>query len=256
MKIVDQLGRSLELPETPLKVISLVPSITEMLYALGVEPVAQTIFCIHPADKFKDAAKIGGTKKLKISEILDLNPDLVIANKEENLKEEIEPIAQKVPTYISDIGTISEAERMIEDIGLILDCENKASALIKSIRNNRQDRAGFEPRSYLYLIWREPYFVTGSDTFITDMLNEVGLVNAFNEDRYKEISMEDMRRIEPDYVFLSSEPYPFKIIHVNELQPMLPDSKVVLIDGEMVSWYGSRIPDGLKYLKEFRANLD
>lgn len=256
MKIIDQLSREVQLPNTPKRVISVVPSITEMLYDFGVQPIAQTIFCIHPKDKFKSTIKIGGTKKLKIDKIRELQPDLVIANKEENLKEEVDSIAEFAPVYVSDIGTLSDAGQMIEDIGLIVSKQQEAMNLLGRIDAELKNKSQKKELTYLYLIWNDPFFVNGQDTFITDMLKRFDFKNAWEKDRYAEISDQEIRDLRPDILFLSSEPFPFKEKHLEEIQSRFPEINCQLIDGEMVSWYGSRIPDGLAYLREFRANLD
>lgn len=252
--VPDQLDRIVELVEPANRIISLVPSITEMLYSFDIHPIAQTTFCVHPRENFKTSKKIGGTKKLKIDKIMDLEPDLILANKEENLQSDIEELSKHFPVYVSDISNLDEMNRMVRDIGMLAGCEKPAEALVTKVEQKRSEIMTDETSSYIYLIWQKPFFAVGTDTFIHHMLSLFQFENAMDKMRYFELSLSEIKDANPEYLFLSSEPFPFKQKHLVELQEQLPEIKVRLIDGEMTSWYGSRVPMGLDYLRRFRLN--
>ncbi|MGZ5281591.1 MAG: ABC transporter substrate-binding protein [Bacteroidia bacterium] len=255
------MGRSVEIPKRPFRIISTVPSQTELLFDLGLdeEIVGVTWFCIHPAEKVKNKAKIGGTKNLKLDIIRELKPDLIIANKEENDREQIESLAKEFPVWISDIFTLEDSLDMMIKVGEITGKRVEAEQLVSEIK------AGFstvlklsEPLKTLYLIWKDPYMSIGKNTFIHHLLTEVcGLQNICAYDlRYPELSVEKIKELNPELVLLSSEPYPFKEKHIRELQEMLPNAKIQLVDGEMFSWYGSRLKLVPEYLGKFLAELE
>jgi ABC-type Fe3+-hydroxamate transport system substrate-binding protein len=254
IKVIDQLGREIEFPFPPKRIVSTVPSQTELLFDLGLdeEIIGVTWFCIHPKDKVKRKAKIGGTKNLKIDKIKQLRPDLIIANKEENEKTQIEELAKEFPVWISDISDFNDSLEMIRKIGEITDKKGKAELLAKKIKTSFQDLPKAPPLRALYLIWKDPYMSVGADTFIHFMLDKIGLKNICSgESRYPELSEEKIKEIKPELVLLSSEPYPFKEKHIEELKLLLPDAKIMLVDGEMFSWYGSRLLQAPEYLKKF-----
>lgn len=252
-KFIDQLNRQLDLPAVPKRIISVVPSQTELLFDLGLdeEIIGITKFCTHPAAQFKAKIKIGGTKQLHIQKIKELAPDLIIANKEENERSQIEELMSLCPVWISDIKNLDDALEMITSVGAITGKTEKANQIAKQIKQNF-NALHPEPLAnrVSYLIWKNPYMVAGSDTFINDMLNRCGWVNVFTQNRYPEVTAEELTLANPDLVFLSSEPYPFKQKHVDEFRSMLPDAKVLLVDGEMFSWYGSRLLDAVEYFKK------
>ncbi len=216
--------------------------------------VGQTIFCVHPSEYFKSSTKIGGTKKLNLEKIASLNPDLIIANKEENEKDQIEQLSKDFPVWISDVNTLEDALGMIKSIGEITETQNKASKIINQITQSRNDflKQLKQKQSVIYLIWNNPYIAVGTDTFINTMLTEAGFENAINQSRYPEITLDEIKQINPDWVFLSSEPFPFKDEHKLEMDKLLEGNKSVLVDGEMFSWYGSRLVKAYDYFKEFR----
>lgn len=259
----DHLNNSVEFNFPPQRVVSLVPSQTELLCDLGLgdRVVGITKFCIHPEKWFKGKTKVGGTKKVNIEVVKSLKPDLIIGNKEENTKEDIEALQELFPVWMSDIHDLEEAKKTILDIGALTDRAPEASYLVDLISSGFRDIASLGPgsthynKSVLYLIWNNPYMVAGPNTFINDVLEIFGLRNAMQQSRYPEISIEDLQDLQPDYVFLSSEPYPFKEKHIQEISQMLPNTKVLLVDGEMFSWYGSRLVKSIQYLFELRTQL-
>lgn len=241
---VDQMNRRVEIPNRPKRIISLVPSQTELLFDLGLdkEIIGVTKFCIHPANKVKEKVKIGGTKVLNIDLIKELNPDLIIGNKEENEREQIEELMQDFPVWMSDISNLDEALAMIKQVGEITGKLSEGSALADRISEQFSNLIIHQSGQRVgYFIWRKPYMVAGRGTFIDVMLNKCGFVNAFSTGRYPEVNSEEIIAAKPDIILLSSEPYPFKEKHVWEFESLLPHARVRLVDGEMFSWYGSRL---------------
>lgn len=247
----DQLNRKIELSATPKRIISLVPSQTELLYDLGLreEVVGITKFCVHPEEWFKSKVRVGGTKKYDVRKIKALEPDLILGNKEENEKEQLEHLMQNYKVWISDIYTLKDAYDMITRVGTLIGKREEAINLKLKIESGFSIFLSEHPTfniQYLktaYFIWRDPYMVAGHDTFINEMLKLCGLENIFTdkESRYPEISSEELINAKPEIVLLSSEPYPFKEKHVAEIRNFLPDARILIVDGELFSWYGSRL---------------
>jgi ABC-type Fe3+-hydroxamate transport system substrate-binding protein len=255
----DQTGRTLHLDDIPRRIISLVPSQTELLSDLGLneEVIGITKFCIHPAGWFHQKTKVGGTKELKLDIIHGLRPDLIIANKEENVKEEVGELANHYPVWVSDVNNLEDAYEMIRQIGILTDKINKSAEIIRGIKANfSQLLTPGSRRSTAYLIWRNPYMTIGGDTFIHSMLEAAGFDNIFkNLTRYPEISTIDLQIGNGQLLLLSSEPFPFKQIHIDELQHHLPGTKIILADGEMFSWYGSRMLQAAEYFRKLRKEI-
>lgn len=273
MHVIDQMGRLVVLPNSPQRIVSLVPSQTELLFDLGLgdRVVGITKFCIHPVEWFKTKTRVGGTKDVKLDIIRQLQPDLIIGNKEENKQEDIEQLMQHYPVWMSDIKTLEDAIQMIASVGQITNTENRAGEIIAEIK------LGFEKLipivgnpTVLYLIWK-PYMAAGVDTFINEMLTCMGFKNVLNAppilrqaqydgrdvtlsvaeaSRYPEITNQQITQLQPDYILLSSEPFPFKEKHIAELQVLSPKSNILLVDGEMFSWYGSRLKYAPAYFKQ------
>jgi ABC-type Fe3+-hydroxamate transport system substrate-binding protein len=243
-KYVDQLGNEVFIPVKPTRIVSLVPSQTELLADLGLENqvVGITKFCVHPLSWRNQKAIIGGTKKFDIQSIKALNPDLIIGNKEENYQEGIEALKNIAPVWMSDIATIEDAMRMILELGTITGRKEMAELLTGTIQNSFNSIARVKSRTVLYLIWYNPWMAAGCNTFINTMINQAGLKNCLESTpRYPEINLEEIKALNPDFIFLSSEPFPFKGKHREVLQQNLPFTKIILVDGEMFSWYGSRL---------------
>ncbi|MDP9078789.1 MAG: helical backbone metal receptor [Bacteroidota bacterium] len=254
----DQLKREINLPQVPKRIISVVPSQTELLFYLGLyeEIIGITKFCIHPADKFKSATKIGGTKQLDIDKIKSLKPDLIIANKEENERSQLEELMQYFPVWISDVYDLPGAIDMIERVGVMVNRTTEASNLSNEIIQKFNGlKPAASPLRVAYFIWRKPYMVAGQDTFINSLLQLCGLTNAFDAERYPEVNEQLLIESKPDVILLSSEPYPFKEKHIHELQLIVPSATIKLVDGEMFSWYGSRLLEAPGYFKELITSL-
>ncbi len=251
----DQTGRKVEIPLKPKRIVSLVPSQTEFLSALGLEAevVGITKFCMLPESWYLGKERIGGTKNLRIDLIRNLKPDLIIANKEENKLEQIEMLEDRFPVWASDVVDLPSAIAMMQQIGEITGKSAEAESITTAIL------AGFEdlPRliagkTVLYLIWQQPWMAAGKDTFIDDVLQRFGLINlatAYNQ-RYPVIPTEKLGEMQPDYVLLSSEPFPFADKHLEDLQLKLVGSKIMLVDGKAFSWYGSRLIESPAYFKK------
>lgn len=266
----DQISHSIFLENTPKRIISLVPSQTELLFDLGLDEqvVGITKFCVHPAEWFSAKKRIGGTKRLHIDAIHQLQPDLIIANKEENVKEQVEELASHYPVWTSDVTDLSTAYEMIEQIGLLTDKTGQAKKLISTIKKNfaQLPSTNNKPVS-CYLIWNDPYMTIGGDTFIHSMLEAAGFENIFKPKlRYPEITIEDLvtannsANAQCELVLLSSEPFPFQQKHIDEMQQNLNrnglfKTKIVLVDGEMFSWYGSRLQYAPAYFKELYNSI-
>ena len=252
---VDQLLRKVHVCTSPQRIISVVPSQTELLYDLELdeEVIAITKFCVHPLIWFETKPRIGGTKNLNLQKIKELQPDLILANKEENNKKDIEELASHFPVWVSDVNTLSSAYAMIKEVGKIVNKEEKAEELLEQIRiafSHYKPKNAPNKLRTVYLIWKEPYMTIGSNTFIHEMLSYGGFENIFSDkSRYPEIDATDLIGRNCQVVLLSSEPYPFQAKHVNELKALLPDTKILLADGELFSWYGSRMLQAPEYFK-------
>jgi ABC-type Fe3+-hydroxamate transport system substrate-binding protein len=256
MFIKDQLNREIDIKSYPNKIISTVPSQTELLLDLNLNVIGRTKFCIHPSNKIKDIPKIGGTKNLNIQKIISLKPDIIIANKEENTQEQIEELIKYFPVFISDITNLESAMDMIYSVGLLTNKAEESELIINQIKHSFNIINRISSKKVCYLIWKNPYMSIGADTFIHDMIQKLGLDNICkNETRYPQISIDFMQSHKPDYIFLSSEPYPFKQKDIDELQSYLPDSKIILVDGEMFSWYGSRLLKSVEYFNSLIKDL-
>ena len=249
-----------ELNKKPTRIISLVPSQTELLHflELELETIGITKFCVHPSSWHREKTKIGGTKNLDIEKIITLEPDLIIANKEENVKEQVEKLALDFNVWVTDVNNFNDSLQMISDIGTITKKETKANTLIQSIKNefDLNQLHLKELKKVVYLIWKDPYMTIGGDTFINNMLLQAGFKNIFdNTLRYPEVSVELLRDLKPEYIFLSSEPYPFSNKHLDELKSELPHSKIILVNGEMFSWYGPRLLQAANYFNQLRLKI-
>lgn len=249
IELKDQMNNTIRLGNFPKRIISLVPSQTELLFDLGLdtEVIGVTKFCIHPDNWFRTKKRVGGTKNVDFELIKSLNPDLIIANKEENTKEMIEELQSFCQVYVSDIYTLEEACVMISDIGLVLNRQTQTSLMIEKIKQDL-NRLIQVNSSVLYLMWNDPYMVAGNHTFIGDVLNKIACLNSFEEldGRYKEISLKEIKKSTAEYLLLSSEPFPFNEVHRLSLEEST-GKKVLIVDGEMFSWYGSRMLKMRKY---------
>ncbi len=240
-----------------MRIISVVPSITELLYELhlGDEVVGITKFCIHPDQWFRSKTRIGGPKKLNLPLIRQLKPDLIFANKEENIREEIEECETFCRVYVSDVADYQDSLEMIRKTGTLTERQAEANQVISDIEKEfaALSRQEISLKSAVYLIWKDPLMTIGGDTFINDMMHLAGYHNIFRSSkRYPVLSAEELTNAEPEILMLSSEPYPFAEKHVPYFRKLLPKSQILLVDGEMFTWYGSRMRMAPKYFLELR----
>lgn len=247
------MGHQMTLQRLPQRIVSLVPSQTELLFDLGLEEriVGLTKFCIHPKEQVKEKTKIGGTKNFKLDVIDELQPDLIIGNKEENYPEGIAALQEKYPVWMSDIYTLEDSLQMITQLGELTGTEAKAEQIAQGIAAGFQKLQPVQPAiPTAYFIWRGPYMAVGSDNFIDHLLQRCGFSNVFaDQPRYPEVSPEQLRAAAPKLILLSSEPYPFQEKHITEFQEICPEAVVKVVDGEMFSWYGSRLLQAPAYLQ-------
>ncbi|WP_338793810.1 helical backbone metal receptor [Bernardetia sp. MNP-M8] len=257
----DQLNRKVEVTEFPTRIISLVPSQTELLFDLGIgqNVVGITKYCIHPKKNVQKIVKVGGTKDFDIDKIIALNPDLIIANKEENYKEGIEQLEKQFPVWISDINDLKSSFEMISEVGKLVGKQKEAKNLVHKLNPDFKELAKTDslPERYkvLYFIWKDPFMVAGKDTFIQDILERTNLENSTTENRYPILDEEKIKELNPQIILLSSEPYPFKEKHIQEFAQMLPNAYIRVVDGELFSWYGSRLNYTVDYLKELQKDI-
>ncbi|WP_111683452.1 ABC transporter substrate-binding protein [Winogradskyella tangerina] len=256
----DQLNREIRLKGTPKRIISIVPSQTELLVDLGIEQalVGITKFCIHPHQLRKEKSIVGGTKQVHLDKIKALEPDIILCNKEENTKEMIEALESIAPVHVSDIDSLEDCYDLIYSYGELFKVTSKALEMISNIQNERERfqakiTKGLWPK-VAYFIWKKPWMVVGSNTFINTMLKEAGFLNVFeHETRYPEIQLDHSCLKEASHIFLSSEPYPFKSQHVEELRNHFPNKTIEIVDGEMFSWYGSRLQKAFQYFESIHS---
>jgi len=242
----------------PSRIVSLVPSTTETLFSIGAAErvVGVTRFCVHPRQARERARVVGGTKNPRIETILSLEPDLVLANQEENRREDVERLRETVPVQVFFPKNVAQAIADIRSLGHLLGEPKAALTLAQEIERALATLSGrdWRPVRYFYFIWRRPYMVAGPETFIEALLAECGLVNAAPRDRgrYPEMVIEEIERSGPDVLFLSSEPFPFEEKHRAEFGP---DARVHFVDGELLSWHGARLRQGLAYLRSLAERV-
>ncbi len=254
MEFVDQLNRTVFLKRTPSRIVSLVPSQTELLVDLGLRKsiVGITKFCVHPTDLKNEKTIVGGTKKVNYDKIKALSPDFIICNKEENTEEMVLQLEYIAPVWISDIKTIPESLLMITQLGEIFEVAEKASQIISKIEIELCELhkivENLRTRKVIYLIWKDPYMAAGKNTFIDALLQVNNFQNVIDSEasRYPEIGNKEFKNA--DLIFLSTEPYPFKKKDVLKMNAEF-ETEIKLVDGEFFSWYGSRLMKSLNYFK-------
>lgn len=255
MRIRDQLGRIIELNETPERIVSLVPSQTELLVDLGLEKylVGITRFCVHPPFLRQIKTIVGGTKKVNTRKLKELEPDIILCNKEENTREMVEELEGIAPVHVSDVPGLESAYELMSQYGEIFNCLPLAKTLVSSIRKKekvlRSLAINSEKQNVGYFIWNDPLMVAGRGTFINEMLELNNFRNVYIEERYPVTNLEEFKGKNPDFCMLSSEPFPFTEEHKEKFRPYA--GKVEVVDGEMFSWYGSRLLEAMEYFKKF-----
>jgi len=259
----DHLGREVKHPVRPQRIVSLVPSITELIWDLGLqdEIVGITRFCVNPREMFKSKERVGGTKEIKMERLHRLKPDLIVANKEENTKEMVTELEKDYPVFVTEVSDFKSALKMIDDVADV--CGKKEGGQRMSCELNKQYRAFLEEQKrpekrpkVAYMIWKKPWMTVGGDTFVSEMLEIAGMENIFKKrDRYPMVTLEEIQSVSPDFVLLSSEPYPFKEKHLDEVGSAVADAKIELVDGELFSWYGSRLLRSFDYFRNLKKRL-
>ena len=254
MHYKDQLHRELFVESPPKRIVSLVPSQTELLVDLGLASsiVGLTKFCVHPIGFKESKTIVGGTKQVHYDTIESLNPDIIICNKEENTKEMVLELEKIAPVWVSDVYTVEDNLQLIEMLGELFAVTKSAEQLSQKIEMAYGEFKAFMEdkarKNVAYVIWKNPYMVAGQNTFIDSILQLHRFDNIFkNQDsRYPEVSEDELKNA--DAVFLSTEPFPFKEEDVLALKNAL-GVQVRLVDGEYFSWYGSRVLKAFPYFK-------
>ncbi|MEO6443931.1 MAG: cobalamin-binding protein [Gemmatimonadaceae bacterium] len=244
-----------------MRLVSLCPSLTELLHDLGAadEVVARTKFCIHPAEWVAGIEKVGGTKNPKLDRIVQLAPDLVLMNEEENRREDADALrAAGIRVHSSMPRTAWDTAAMVRSIatavGRAFAGERIAVEIERNAERVRNAASALPPVRYAYLIWREPWMTVSDDTFVGAMLELAGGVNVFGsrDTRYPTITLDELRTANPDVVLLSSEPFPFGDRHAEEIESAtgIDRNRLVPADGELLSWHGSRTIAGIDYAEQ------
>ncbi len=255
MLYLDDLNREVWIHKTPERVISLCPSITETLIEMKVHVIGRTKFCIHPLEKIKNITRVGGTKSVHYEIFDSLNPDLIIAEKEENTPEMIYELEKKYPTYVINIEKWIDGIQMIKRLGEIFNKTDITNQWLNQLPERLMPIT--HNKRLAYLIWYEPIMTVGTSTYIGDVIKQLGFINPYEnyKSRYPSLTIEDLQSQNVYYLFLSSEPFPFKSKHIETFQKKLPNTKVLLVNGEMFSWYGVRMLEALKYFRELKNLL-
>ena len=256
----DQMNQTITLPQVPQRIISLVPSQTELLHYLGLgdRVVGITKFCVHPNEWYRNKPRIGGTKTLNFEKIIALQPDLIIGNKEENTQAEIEFLQKNYPVWMSDLYTLDDVWDMFSRLGKLLQVEKQATALTSDLKQRFSAlKKPLQAPKVAYFIWQKPYMVAGSNTFIDHILQQAGFENVFaTQQRYPSCGIEEIQAARPDYILLSSEPYPFKEKHIQHFQSICPNAVIEIVDGELFSWYGSRLLHTVDYIQILHQKMN
>jgi ABC-type Fe3+-hydroxamate transport system substrate-binding protein len=244
IKSLDQLHTQHRFEEVPRKIVSLVPSISELLCDLGLEDriVGCTKFCVHPSHLRSRQNNVGGTKNPRLEKIRSLKPDIILANKEENRLEDVEVLREVAPVWVSDVPDIPAGEALIRQLAALFKVVEMGSDIIQKNRVGLAKQSIGQGKSALYLIWRDPFMGAGRDTFIHSVMERVGFRNLLGDkNRYPVLEKSEIERLRPEAILLSSEPYPFGQSHQEDLKKLFPFAEVRLVNGEFFSWYGSRI---------------
>jgi ABC-type Fe3+-hydroxamate transport system substrate-binding protein len=251
----DDLGRTLALPAVPRRIVSLVPSLTETLFALGAgsRVVAVTRYCVEPARDVAALPKVGGTKNPDVAAIHALTPDLVLVNAEENRREDVEALAGRgLACFVTEPKTIDDGIRLIARLGDVAGCGDAGRALAadqeRRVRTTLASVAGRKSTRYFCPIWRKPWMAFNADTYVHDLLRAAGGANVCGDApvRYPTVTLDAVAAAAPEVVLLPDEPYRFTEDHLAALESLaLPRERVHFVDGKAITWYGPRLADGL-----------
>ena len=266
MGLKDDLGDRVELNVPAARIVSLVPSITETLFELGAggQVAGVTDYCIHPAAAVAQILKVGGTKGFSLDRVVGLEPDLVIANKEENRKPEVEALRRECPVFVTDPRTVEQAMKTVLDLGMLTgraveastmaaDCESRLSGVYPATLAR--------PFRTVCFVWRDPWMAVGSDTYVGDLLDTFGFKNIFaSEDgRYPQTSLEAVLDRGPEVIMLPDEPFEFGSGDVGEIEAFFAERgapvKIFAMDGTLLTWFGYRTALGVDYLQRTKTSL-
>jgi ABC-type Fe3+-hydroxamate transport system substrate-binding protein len=227
------------------RVVSLVPSSTETLLALGAEVIACTRFCEQP-----DLRHVGGTKNPDLDAIIALQPDLVVMDREENRLEDHDALVEAgVSVFVSDVRSVDDAIELVGDLAALTHTPDDTSTMRQTHRG-RRPLTGLERRTAFVPIWRRPWMSIAAGTYGASLLGLLGidLVTADLADPYPTVELEDIAALRPDLVLVPSEPYVFTADHLDELAAAIPGATIVRIDGQDLFWWGARTPDAIERL--------
>lgn len=260
LSTTDALDRPVTLTDPPQRIVSLVPSQTELLAHLELDDrvIGITRFCVHPGDWRERKPIVGGTKEVDIDRVADLEPDFILANHEENTPDDVDALADIAPVYVTDVPTVDAACAMIRTVGTLVDRADAADELARAITHRFAALNPDAPIRAAYLIWRDPFMTVGRDTIIHDVMQRGGFTNVFDgRTRYPEITLNTLVDARPDVLLLPDEPFPFpqKPRFSADLREALPDTPVHFVDGELFSWYGSRLLDTPAHLRALHHAL-
>ncbi len=259
-RTVDGLGRRVVLPAPPRRIVSLVPSFTEALFAMGLDAaiVAVTRYCVHPAERVAAVPKVGGTKNPDLDAILRLHPDLVVASAEENVREHVEALmGAGLTVYVSLPHTVRRAIAELRDLARLCGVPSAAEPWLRPAEERlARLEAGrpLRPVRYFCPIWRRPYMVAAPHTYMTDLLRICGGESIFGDGpaRYYPVELAEAMARDPEVILLPDEPYPFAAKHLPEIEQFtavraVRDGRVHLVDGQLLTWYGPRLARALDY---------
>ncbi len=232
------------------RIVSLVPSLTELVFALGAgdRMVGRTRFCTEPAGLLERVQTVGGTKNPKVERIVALSPSLVIANKEENRKEDIEALLSAgLNVMVTDPNTIDEARAMILALGVALGRPAEADALDRTIAEALAGPLPAEPLRVAVAVWKEPFMALGAASYGHDLISRCGAVNVLaGRERYPGVTAEELRALRPELLLLPDEPYPFTTADETLFATIAPAR---VVDGKLLWWYGPRMPAAIRELR-------
>jgi ABC-type Fe3+-hydroxamate transport system substrate-binding protein len=265
--LVDASGVPFAPARPPQRIVSLIPSTTELLCDLGLADrlVGVTAYCVEPRAIVRSKARIGGEKNPDLERIRALAPDLVVANVEENVRAHVDALrAWGIPVWVTYPRTVDDSLRMIRDLGEVTGACARAAAMLEQLEEVvARGRAGEGQRARVrvfYAIWRDPYMTISGDTYISDVLATCGAANVFADraERYPAVSLEEMAARAPDVILLPDEPFRFRRIHVADFEsyvdvPAVREGRVHLVDGKPFSWHGRRLADAVATLSSALA---
>ncbi len=259
MERKDDLMRTIRLDAPARRVVSLVPSITETLFALGAGDriVGITDYCVHPAAEVRFKTRVGGTKNFFTERVLTLAPDLVIANAEENRRHQVELLERAgLPVFVTFPKTVAGCVKMIFDMAALTGSERRAEAIVNDIEtalNAARAQAPDPPVRVLCPIWKDPYMTINRDTFVDNVIRSCGGTNIFEDcpERYPEFRLEEAAKRVPEVILLPTEPYHFTeddrhgFAAMGNDVPAVRHSRIHIVEGELLSWYGPRVARAL-----------